>query len=159
MKTKPYIGLDAHRNSISVATAEADDSLPCVFGNSGGSKLYAERGMVKVFEKSESRNPNSPSFAKPARLASFSPAAFSNSDTNVSSSAPRRAIESTAPRLEAPPIVVSLWSLAIEHKTGISLTERNHVKEPDEIRRSRHRSNSDDDSSGLVATSCSLSSV
>jgi len=48
MKTKLYIGLDVHKNSIVVATADAEGSKPVHYGKWGGSNLAAERGLVKL---------------------------------------------------------------------------------------------------------------
>ena len=52
MKTKTYIGLDVHKNSIIVATAAADGSPPQHDGKWGGSNLAAERGLLKLLKKS-----------------------------------------------------------------------------------------------------------
>lgn len=53
MKTKLYIALDVHKNSIVVATAHADGSEPKSYGKWGGSNLCAERGLVKLRQKFE----------------------------------------------------------------------------------------------------------
>lgn len=50
MKTKLYIGLDVHKNSIVVATAEAGRSAPRNYGKWGGSNLSAERGLIKLLK-------------------------------------------------------------------------------------------------------------
>jgi transposase len=51
MKTKLYLGLDVHKNSIVVATALADGSEAQIYGKWGGSNLSAERGLRKVLKK------------------------------------------------------------------------------------------------------------
>jgi len=51
MKTKLYIGLDVHKNSIAVATAEAGRCKPRLYGTWGGSNLSAERGLNKLLKK------------------------------------------------------------------------------------------------------------
>lgn len=50
MKIKLHIGLDVHKNSIVVATAKADGSLPQSYGKWGGSNLSAERGLSKLLK-------------------------------------------------------------------------------------------------------------
>ncbi|MEO0415300.1 MAG: IS110 family transposase [Verrucomicrobiota bacterium] len=52
MKTKYYIGLDVHKNSIAVAYANALDRSPATLhGKWGGSTLAAERGALKLLKK------------------------------------------------------------------------------------------------------------
>ena len=51
MNIKLYIGLDAHKNSIVVATALSGGSEPQSYGKWGGSNLAAERGLLKVRKK------------------------------------------------------------------------------------------------------------
>ena len=51
MKIKLYIGLDVHKNSITVATANNDQSEPKLFGTWGGSNLSAQRGLLRLCKK------------------------------------------------------------------------------------------------------------
>jgi transposase len=48
MKIKTYIGLDVHKNSIVVATANSDGSEPQSYGKWGGTNLAVERGLLKL---------------------------------------------------------------------------------------------------------------
>ena len=51
MNTKIHIGLDVHKNSITVAYALADGSEPQHHGRWGGTNLSAERGLLKLLKK------------------------------------------------------------------------------------------------------------
>ena len=48
---KAFIGLDVHKNSVSVAIALADGSDPSHYGKWGGSNLCTERGLPKLMKK------------------------------------------------------------------------------------------------------------
>ena len=45
---KLYIGLDVHKNSIVVATAQSDGGEAEHYGKWGGSNMAAERGLIKL---------------------------------------------------------------------------------------------------------------
>lgn len=51
MNIKLYIGLDVHKNSIVVATAQARGGDPLAYGKWGGSNLAVERGLLKLRQK------------------------------------------------------------------------------------------------------------
>jgi transposase len=48
---KAFIGLDVHKDSVSVAIAFSDGSDPIHYGKWGGSNLCSERGLLKLMKK------------------------------------------------------------------------------------------------------------
>lgn len=51
MKTKLYIGLDVHKETIVAATAHASGGDPQLYGTWGGSNISAERGLLRLLKK------------------------------------------------------------------------------------------------------------
>ncbi len=48
---KAFIGLDVHKDSVSVAIAFNDGSDPVHYGKWGGSNICSERGLLKLMKK------------------------------------------------------------------------------------------------------------